>query len=181
MGLIMLVVGVVHLIREWTKPKDYTIRKVLLEYMVKDTDTDTDTDFWKNQKKNWDTLPDVFTVDVHKKVFLPLPKSVENPILKIVYVFNNREYIYTTRDIEYSWPPKKVTNMSFVLPLKNAVLMNSEEEPVKNITSQINQYAGPRFDFHGAPVPLTDMIDKPFTKLRVTNIMNQQSTLDLCS
>ena len=48
----MLVVGVVHLIREWTKPKDYTIRKVLLEYMVKeDTHEEDVTDFWKNQKR----------------------------------------------------------------------------------------------------------------------------------
>jgi hypothetical protein len=70
--------------------------------------------------------------------------------------------------------------MSFVLPYKNAVLVNDSNVPVKNITHQINQYAGPRYDFHGAPVPLTGMIDKPFTKLRITNIMNQQLTLDLC-
>ena len=83
--------------------------------------------------------------------------------------------------MEYEWPPKKVTNMSFVLPYKNAVLLDNLDVPVKNITKQVNQYAGPRYDFHGAPVPLTDMIDKPFTKLRITNIMNQQLTLNLGS
>jgi hypothetical protein len=138
-------------------------------------------EFWSTQQKNWNLLPDIFTVDVKDRAFLPLPACVQDPILKISYIFNSREYVYATGDVNYEWPPKKTTTMQFVLPYKQAVLLNSDDAPVKNITDQINQYAGPRFDFHGAPVPIISMIGKPFTKLRVTNIMNQQSVINLCS
>jgi hypothetical protein len=180
MGLIFFILGIVHSVRGLIRTKDYTVRKIFLEYLVEESG-DVESDFWASQKKLWETLPDVYSVDVKGKLFLPLPECVKKPVLKIVYVFNNREYIYTTSDLQYEWPPKKVTSMSFVLPYKNAVLMNSESVPVKNITKELNQYAGPRYDFHGAPVPLTDMIDKPFTQIRVTNIMNQQSVIDLGS
>ena len=180
MGLIFFILGIVHTLRELVRAKDYTIRKIFLEYLVEDCPDDSElSDFWKSQMKNWDILPDVYAIEVKNKPFLPLADCVKKPLLKIVYVFNNREYIYTTSDMSYEWPPKKVSSMSFVLPYKNAVLMDSDSVPVRNITKELNQYAGPRFDFHGAPVPLTDMIDKPFTKLRVTNIMNQQSVINL--
>jgi hypothetical protein len=163
------------------KYKDYTIRRVQLEYTVIKNEGSMTGEFWSSQQKNWNLLPDIFTVDVKDHIFLPLPECVQDPILKISYIFNSREYMYATSDMKYSWPPKKTTTMQFVLPYKQAVLLNSDDVPVKNITEQFNQCAGPRFDFHGAPVPLSSMIGKPFTKIRVTNIMNQQSIVDLCS
>jgi len=181
MGFIWLILGVIHAIREMTRPKDYSIKEIRLEYVVESVTYAVFGKLWEEEEKKWTTLPDIFSVSVKDKTFLPLPNCVKSPILKIVYFFNNREYVYVTSSMDYEWPPKKVTSMSFVLPIKNAVLLNDDDAPVKNITKQLNEYAGPRCDYHGAPVPLTDMIDKPFSKLRVTNIMNQQSVVNLGS
>lgn len=180
MSFVSTVLDYVNLFIELFRYKDYTIRRVNLEYVVTQQDDKVTGDFWSRQQKKWDMIPDVFNVDVKNENFLPLPACVEHPILKIVYIFNSREYIYTTNDMRYSWPPKK-TSMSFVIPYKHAVLLDSNDVPVRNITSQFNQIAGPRFDFHGAPVSVTEMLDRPFTKARVTNIMNQQSIINLCS
>ncbi len=180
MSFISIILGYVNSFLELFRYKDYTIRKVHLEYVVTDQEGAPEGEFWSQQQTKWDMVPDIFTVDVTWKTFLPLPPCVKNPILKIQYIFNSREYIYTTNDMKYSWPPKK-TSMSFVLPYKHAVLLDSNDMPVKNITSQFNQIAGPKFDFHGVPVPMSEMLDKPFTKVRVTNIMNQQSILNLSS
>ena len=179
MSLLVWVLGYVHYILELFKIKDYTIRKVTLEYVVTEESEEEMSPFWSQQQSEWTNLPDIFRADVHHVPnFLPLPACVQNPILKIVYIFNSREYVYATHDMEYAWPPKKST-MRFAVPYKHAVLLDDNDTPVKNITSEFNQYAGPRSDFHGIPVPLNDMIDKPFTKVRLTNIMNQQSTINL--
>jgi hypothetical protein len=181
MSLLLWVLDYVHYFINLFRIKDYTIQKVTLEYIVKeDSGAPEDLNsFWSKQQSEWVNIPDIFTVNVDGADFLPLPACVQNPILKITYVFNSREYVYVTRDMEYSWPPKK-SAMRFAIPYKHAVLVDSSDTPVKNITNEVNQYAGPRSDFHGAPVPLTDMIDRPFTKLILTNIMNQQSVVHLC-
>ena len=180
MSLLNWILGYVHYFLDFLKIKDYTIQKTTLEYVVySDVGGATDlSPFWSRQQSEWNLLPDVFKVSVLKEDFLPLPECVKNPILKIVYIFNNREYTYVTRDMEYTWPPKK-SMMRFAVPYKQAVLLDTNDTPVKNITAEFNQYAGPRSDFHGSPVPVSDMVDKPFTKIRITNIMNQQSTIDL--
>jgi hypothetical protein len=179
MSLLNWILGYVHYFLDFLKVKDYTIQKVTLEYVVYEDGEKGDlTPFWSRQQSEWTLLPDVFKLNVLKEDFLPLPECVKNPILKIVYIFNNREYTYVTRDMEYEWPPKKSV-MRFAVPYKHAVLLDSNDTPVRNITAEFNQYAGPRSDFHGASVPLSDMVDKPFTQLRVTNIMNQQSTFHL--
>ena len=178
MTLLLWVLGYVNYFFELFKVKDYTIQKVTLEYVVKKESEEELSPFWSHHQPLWTDLPDIFRADVHLVDFLPLPSCVENPILKIVYVFNSREYVYVTRDLKYTWPPKKST-MRFAVPYKHAVLLDDDDTPVKNITSEFSQYAGPKSDFHGTPVPLGDMIDKPFTKIRITNIMNQQSTINL--
>jgi len=178
MGFILLMLEVFHFFREWTRAKDYTIKGVSLFYRVNYFSVDL-SEFWAKEGKKWDVFPDVFAVDVKDKTFLPLPECVADPVLKILYVFNNKEYVYTTRDLDFKWPPEQITKMSFVLPIKNAVLLDEEDNPIKNITREFTQCAGPRYDYHGLPVPLTDMIEKPFSKIRVTNIMNQQSIINL--
>ena len=178
MSLLLWVLGYVEYFLSLFKLKDYTIQKVTLEYVVKEDCEEELSPFWSQQQPLWTDLPDIFKADVHLVDFLPLPSCVVNPILKIVYVFNNREYVYVTRDMTYSWPPKKST-MRFAVPYKQAVLLDDDDTPVKNITSEFSQYAGPRSDFHGTPVPIHDMVGKPATKLRLTNIMNQQSTVNL--
>lgn len=180
MSLLLWVLDYVHYFINLFKIKDYTIQKRTLEYIVREdpsAEADLNT-FWSKQQSEWVTLPDIFAVNVDGAEFLPLPLCVQNPILKIVYVFNGREYVYVTRDMEYSWPPKK-SAMRFAVPYKQAILVDDNDTPVKNITTEFNQYAGPRSDFHGASVPLTDMVEKPFTKLILTNIMNQQSVVHL--
>jgi hypothetical protein len=178
MSLLKWALEYVHYFLNLFKIKDYTIQSLTLQYVVKE-DTGELNPFWSKQQSQWVCLPDIFTVNVDGADFLPLPACVQNPILKITYVFNSREYVYVTRDMEYSWPPKK-SAMRFAIPYKQAVLVDDSDTPVKNITHDVNQYAGPRSDFHGAPVPLIDMIDRPFTKLILTNIMNQQSVVHLC-
>jgi hypothetical protein len=180
MGFLFFLVGVIHILREMFRPKDYSIRKVILEYGVTDEDDLTVCGkFWETQKKSWEFLPDVYAVDVKGQDFIPLPKCLKNPLLKVVYFFNNKEYVYITNEMDYQWPPEKASSMRFVLPFKNAVLVDDADVPVKNITSELFKYAGPRFDFHGSPIPIADMIVKPFMKLRMTNILNQQSTINL--
>jgi hypothetical protein len=177
MSFLSTLLDYVYSFLELVRYKDYTIRKVYLEYVVIKQDDEVTGEFWSKQQQKWDMIPDIFMVNVQYEKFLPLPSCVEHPVLKIVYIFNSREYVYTTSDMNYVWPPKKAAGMSFVLPYKHAVLLNSDDVPVKNITQQFNRYAGPSFNFHGGPI----MVEKPFTKVRVTNIMNQQSIINLCS
>jgi hypothetical protein len=176
MNILLFIMSILYAIKEYIRVRDFTIRRVTLRYIVDTPEPGEDFgEFWKEQQKTWVEFPDVFTVDVTNRTFLPLPKCIQSPILKISYIFNRKEYIYRTTNVNYEWPPKKAKKMNFSIPMKNVVLLDENDVPIKNITKEIMKYAGPRLDFHGSS--LLDSIDKPFSKVRVTNIMNQQSTL----
>jgi hypothetical protein len=177
MNILLFIMSILYAIKEYFRTKDFTIRKVSLKYIVDNPGYGENfNDFWKDQQKTWIECPDIFTVDVTGRTFLPLPSCIQSPVLKITYIFNRKEYTYTTTDVKYEWPPKKVKNMTFTVPFKNVVLLDENDVPIKNITKEVTKCAGSRFDFHGSG-SILDVIDKPYSKVRVTNIMNQQSTL----
>ena len=173
----MFILSILYAIKEYFRVKDFTIRNVSLKYIVDNPGySDNFNNFWKDQQKTWIEFPDIFTVNVTRRTFLPLPSCIKSPVLKITYIFNSKEYIYTTTDVEYVWPPKKIKNMTFKVPLKNVVLLDENDVPIRNITKEVLKCAGSRFDFHGSG-SVFDAIDKSYSKVRVTDIMNQQSTL----
>lgn len=73
-----------------------------------------------------------------------------NVVYKVVYVFNNKEYVYITRDNQHVWPPKR-KGMTFCCPIKQ-VLLNTVD-----ITEHVKKYAGPFNDFHHETVTFVDM------------------------
>ena len=176
--LLFIFLSIAHAVREITRPKDHSIKKVVLEYNVGSIGPVTGA-LWTKEQKKWVSAPDVYSVDVTKeKGWEMLPDCVFNATYLVYYFYNGREYLYCTKDKYYSWPPNK-TDMNFATPYKNVVLLDEDGIPMKNITDEFIKMAGPKCDFHGYYD--VDRIYKKFSAIRVTNILNQTSLINLCS
>ena len=100
-----------------------------------------------------------------KPVILPEPSCY-----MITYVYNSRRYTYVTDDLNCEWPPPPVEGASFVLPIKQAI-----EQSGKDITQLIKRFAGPRGDFHGKRITVSQILGD--TTIEIENIMGQKRTL----
>lgn len=66
--------------------------------------------------------------------------------------------------------------ITFNIPLSSALLIDYNNKPVRDVTSKIRKYGGPRSDFHGEDVPICDMLrynhatlKDQFPKIKLTN------------
>ena len=135
--------------------KDFHIRNVKILYIKSDvTEVEDVTDEYKT----------------HGPVHF---QTSENAIFKITYMFNNKHYIYLTRDSVHTWPPKK-KGMTFCMPVKEAFLLDADNVPVYNVTSHIKKYAGPHGDFHGENIKLSIIEGRSeYPKIQLTNAVNK--------
>ena len=87
-----------------------------------------------------------------------IPENVSRTILRIKYWYNNKQYKFITNDIEVVWPYAVRESMSFNIPLTSAVLLDFNNKPVRDITSKVKKYGGPKSDFHGEDVSIHDFL-----------------------
>ena len=87
-----------------------------------------------------------------------VPERVEKAIIRIKYWYNDKLYKYLTYDTKHEWPPKQGKDIVFNVPLVSAHLVDADDKPVKDILGKVKRYAGPRGDFHGEKVKISDML-----------------------
>jgi hypothetical protein len=171
--------------RDFFKISDYAVSKVYLEYYV-DLDMkyeiDTFDDFWVHEKTHyWDEGESDFYIDVTNREFsgTEVPQNVTKTIFRVHYWYNNERYKYITYDPEFTWPPKNnTTGVSFNLPITSATLVDEDDKPVRDVTRKVKRYAGPKGDFHGSDVKLSDLLfydedvlAEKYPKIQITNAL----------
>jgi hypothetical protein len=171
--------------RDFFKISDYAVSKVYLEYYV-DLDMkheiDTFDDFWVHEKTHyWDEGESDFYIDVTNREFsgTEVPQNVTKTIFRVHYWYNNERYKYITYDPEFTWPPENNTGgVSFNLPITSATLVDEDDKPVRDVTRKVKRYAGPKGDFHGSDVKLSDLLfydedvlAEKYPKIQITNAL----------
>jgi hypothetical protein len=144
------------------------------------------TKFWFNEKKYWlkngnseEHFCDV-TKKYKKQLELFSPKGVDNIVYSIKYYFNNKKYTCITKDPCISLPNKKSSGATFRLPLTSVELLDSDKNPVINITKKYLKVIGPYNDFHNAEdIFIKDLFYfDNYEYIKTTNIIKQEKTID---
>ena len=92
--------------------------------------------------------------------------------------------------MNHEWPPERKNVIIFNIPIVSAVLLDSDDKPVKDLLNKIRRYAGPRKDFHNEKVKIKDMLfydidtlENDFPKIKLKNALGMTkyvSTVDGC-
>jgi len=113
-----------------------------------------------------------------------IPENVHNIILRIRYWYGNKQYKFITTKVDVDWPVILSEGISFNIPLTSAMLLDYNNKPVRDITSKVKKYAGPKSDFHGEDVPIRDMLrydrstlKDEFPKIKLTNAIGMTKTV----
>tara|TARA_B110000305_G_scaffold195839_1_gene220615 strand:- start:3617 stop:4234 length:618 start_codon:yes stop_codon:yes gene_type:complete len=176
-----LIIWVYGLYRKITDKPDFKIESRSLEYTI-DHEKEYQVGkggFWDKESKSWDDgILNEYWVDVTDIPYYDekLPENVEHIILRIRYWYGNKQYKFITTNVDTDWPVPLKEGISFSIPLTSAMLLDYTNKPVRDITSKIKKYAGPRSDFHGEDVPICDMLrynisvlKEEFPKIKLTN------------
>ena len=176
-----LIVWVYGLYRKITDKPDFKIESRSLEYSV-DHDKDYEVDkggFWEKESKTWqDGILTNYWVDVTDSQYYKekIPENVYRTILRIRYWYGNKQYKFITTKVDSDWPISMKEGITFNIPLSSALLIDYNNKPVRDVTSKIRKYGGPRSDFHGEDVPICDMLrynhatlKDQFPKIKLTN------------
>ena len=117
-------------------------------------------EFWADEAKKWDGLFDehyVETKDMTYRGYMP-PTNVNKTIIRIKYWYGDKLYKYLTYNTGHKWPPEETKDIVFSIPIVSAHLVDADDKPVKDVLRKIKRYAGPRGDFHGENVKISDML-----------------------
>lgn len=176
-----LIIWVYGLYRKITDKPDFKIESRSLEYTI-DHEKEYQVDkggFWDKESKSWDDgILNEYWVDVTDIPYYDekIPENVEHIILRIRYWYGNKQYKFITTNVDTDWPVPLKEGISFSIPLTSAMLLDYTNKPVRDITSKIKKYAGPKSDFHGEDVPICDMLrynisvlKEEFPKIKLTN------------
>ena len=144
--------------------KDYYIKKVDFLYI-------------RDGIKQLDNITKEYREGGPKKIVDKMAPDVVDFLFRIRYIFKNKEYLYLTRNPNHTFPPVK-KGMSFSLPIKEAILLDSDGVPMYDVTFAIKLYEGPHHDFHGESILLRD-IEIECPTLRLTNIMGTTVEYDV--
>jgi hypothetical protein len=136
--------------------RDYYIQKAEILYI-------------RNDVLTTDDITDEYRSIGHKKLVDEKSDEVTDFVFRIKYLFNHISYVYLTRNPNHTFPPVK-NGVSFILPIKEAILLDANDVPVYNVTDHIKSYAGPNGDFHGETIRLRDVYVE-YPKLRLTNVL----------
>ena len=132
-----------------------------MEYFI-DTDKhySTEGQFWKNESKKWDGLFEEHYIESKDMAYRceDTPANVNKSIIRIKYWYNDKLYKYLTYNTGHEWPPEETKDIVFSIPIVSAHLVDADDKPVKDVLSKIKRYAGPRGDFHGENVKISDML-----------------------
>jgi hypothetical protein len=176
-----LIVWLYGMYRRITDKPDFKVESRSLEYMI-DHEKEyhvKEGGFWDRESKSWtDGILDQYWVDVTNIPFHEerIPENVHHVILRIRYWYGNKQYKFITRRVDTEWPVPLNDGITFNIPLTNAVLLDYNNKPVRDITSKVRKYSGPKSDFHGEDVPIGDMLrydlvvlKEDFPKIKLTN------------
>lgn len=180
--------------RNFFKISDYAIIKVYLEYYVNlhmKYEIDTFDDFWLQEKIHyWDGGEDSFYTDVTNCDFsgTEVPQNVTKTIFRVHYWYNNERYKYITYDPDFAWPPENTTDVAFNLPIISAILVDEDDKPMRDVTRKVKRYAGPKGDFHGSDVKLSDLLfydedvlAEKYPKIQITNALGVKKVVSTLS
>jgi hypothetical protein len=184
-----LIIWVYGLYRKITDKPDFKIESRSLEYLV-DHEKDYTTQkggFWDKESRTWgDHILEEYWVDVTNTPYYEetIPENVHNIILRIRYWYGNKQYKFITTKVDVDWPVILSEGISFNIPLTSAMLLDYNNKPVRDITSKVKKYAGPKSDFHGEDVPIRDMLrydrstlKDEFPKIKLTNAIGMTKTV----
>tara|TARA_B000000477_G_scaffold17469_1_gene14986 strand:- start:298 stop:819 length:522 start_codon:yes stop_codon:yes gene_type:complete len=117
-------------------------------------------EFWYEERNEWDDETEsVFkTLNFSNYKDTTIPENVTKTVVRVKYWYNNMMYKYLTYDMDHPWPPPRKSGVVFNMPIVSAVLLDSDDKPVKDILNKIRRYAGPRKDFHNEKVKIKDML-----------------------
>ena len=142
------------------KPTNYYIQTAHIVYIREGADQDVE-----------DVTQEYRQSRGPKQIMNEKSTDVVDFYFRVMYLYNSRKYLYTTRNAEHVFPPL-VPKMTFRLPIKEAFLLDSDDVPMYNITNEIKMYEGPHCDFHGETIPLCDMFGgDECPTIRLVNIL----------
>ena len=96
--------------------------------------------------------------NLNKSFELDKYENIKKTINRVKYWYNDKLYKYITYDTKLTWPPKETSGMTFNMPLTSAHLIDPDDKPMKDVLNKIKRYAGPRGNFHGQEVKISDML-----------------------
>ena len=102
-----------------------------------------------------------------------IPNGSTDILTRINYYYGNAPYTYITRKLDPEWPPRK-REMCFNLPIREAHLVDDNDNPFADVTNAVKKVAGPYGDFFGEDVRVNDIFPNGVS-VKVTNIMNQHT------
>jgi len=175
-----------------TRPANYFVDRASLEYTIKGRPErgEAIAEPWLGEKKFWEWyktpclnfLASFNHPDDYRSS--PTPRCVERAISRVKYYFDGKPYKFICARSEHEWPPPEPTGVSFHVPLVEVILCDADGKPVRDITSKIKKYAGPRGDFHGEEVYIRDLLcyridtlKSEFPLLRLQNSLGLKKTL----
>ena len=69
----------------------------------------------------------------------------------------------------------------------SVTLLDHNNKPVRDITSKVKKYAGPKSDFHGEDVPIRDMLrydhidlKEKYPKIKLVNVIGMSKIVSSC-
>ena len=159
--LTTVIIWVYDTYKNFVSIPDHRIQHAFMEYFTNNKNScDVDDPFWKSEADKWDVLFDEHYVALDDTSYQvgDVPERVEKAIIRIKYWYNDKLYKYLTYDTKHEWPPKQGKDIVFNVPLVSAHLVDADDKPVKDILGKVKRYAGPRGDFHGEKVKISDML-----------------------
>ena len=139
------------------------------------------TPFWNRESKYWGTYEFSYWADVtnvDKNELLNVPENVSNTRYTFSYQVDGIKYRYITKDPNVAWPPTK--KRRFIMLISKVMLLDEDDNPVRDVTNTVKKYAGYYGDFHGVEeITIDDVIlYDDYTKVRVTNALGITKTVD---
>ena len=163
---------------------NFKILKAEMEYVhVPVTEDEDDLDeLWLPEKKYWSEDEESGSyLNITKQARegtvgdIVIPISVEQCVVSIWYLYNDKTYKFFTRNLDYKWPPPVPRGMKFTLPIKTAELLDEDLEFVEDVTGKIKKYAGPFNDFFNQEIVPDDMLGTfRYKFLKIVNLIGQE-------
>tara|TARA_B100000287_G_scaffold426744_1_gene475172 strand:+ start:1011 stop:1622 length:612 start_codon:yes stop_codon:yes gene_type:complete len=144
-----------------TSKPNYKIIDKSMEYHVNNRKVPEDIDgFWVDEYVEWDGKTESFYKDLNDVDYryTSVPNNVNKTVIRIKYWYMDKIYKFLTYDMNHKWPPENTPGIVFNIPIVSAKLLDSDDKPVKDLLNKIKRYAGPRGDFHGQKVKISDML-----------------------
>tara|TARA_B100000287_G_scaffold121928_2_gene113740 strand:- start:251 stop:820 length:570 start_codon:yes stop_codon:yes gene_type:complete len=151
--------------------QDYTIQKIEMEYQIDhETEADNLEGFWVNESKSWDDSLDEYYVNITNINFrnVAVPSNVKRIIIRVKYWHTDKLYKYITRDVQFTWPPKRHEGMIFNMPIVSAHLIDDDGNEVRDVLQKVIRYKGPHGEFSGnEKIKITEMLYYDYNTLKM--------------